>query len=42
MEIVVEPKKLEWWFWTVTVIFIITALLGWVAGYYFVIVISAI
>ena len=42
MEIVVEPKKLEWWFWTVTSIFIITALLGWVAGYYFVMAISAI
>ena len=41
MEIVVEPKKLEWWFWTVTSIFIIPALLGWVAGYYFVMVASA-
>jgi hypothetical protein len=42
MKFIVEPKKLEWWFWTVTFIFIITALLGWLPGYYLVMIISAI
>lgn len=42
MKFVVEPNKIEWWFWTVTFIFIITALLGWLPGYYLVMLISAI
>ena len=42
MKVVVEPNKIEWWFWTVTFIFIITALLGWLPGYYLVMIISAI
>jgi hypothetical protein len=42
MNAVAEPKKIEWWFWTVTFIFIITALLGWLPGYYLVMIISAI
>lgn len=42
MKFIVEPKKLEWWFWTVTFIFIIAALLGWLPGYYLVMIISAI
>lgn len=42
MKFTIEPKKLEWWFWTVTFVFIITALLGWVPGYYLVMIISAI
>ena len=42
MKLVVEPKKIEWWFWAVTFIFIITALLGWFPGFYLVMIISAI
>lgn len=42
MKIIVEPKSIEWWLWTVTLIFIITAVLGWSPGYYFVMIISAI
>lgn len=42
MKFMVEPKKIDWWFWAVTFIFIITALSGWVPGYYFVMIISAI
>ena len=42
MKIIVKPEKIDSWFWTVTFVFIITALLGWLPGYYLVIVISAI
>jgi len=42
MKIIMEPKKIEWWFWTITLSFIITALLGWPQGYYLVVLISAI
>jgi hypothetical protein len=42
MKVIVEPKKIDWWFWTVIFIFIIAALLGWLPGYYLVIIISAI
>ena len=42
MKIIVEPKSIDWWFWTVTLILIITAVLGWPPGYYFVMIISAI
>ncbi len=42
MKFIVEPKKIDWWFWAITFIFIITALSGWIPGYYFVMVISAI
>ncbi len=41
MKIIVEPKKIEWWLWAVTFLFIIAALLGWVPGYYLVMIISA-
>lgn len=42
MKLIIEPKKIEWWFWTVTLVFIITALSGWLPGYYLVMIISAI
>ena len=42
MKVVVEPKNIEWWVWAVTFIFIIIALLGWLPGYYLVMIISAI
>lgn len=42
MKIIIEPKKIDWWFWAITLVFIIAALFGWVPGYYFVMIISAI
>ncbi len=42
MKFIIEPKKIEWWFWTITFVFIIAALLGWSQGYYLVVLISAI
>ena len=42
MKIIIEPKKIDWWFWTITLAFIIAALLGWAPGYYLVVLISAI
>ena len=42
MKLIIEPKKIEWWFWTITLAFIIIALLGWSQGCYLVVVISAI
>jgi hypothetical protein len=41
MNLIIEPKRIEWWFWTITLAFIITALLGWPPGYYIVVLISA-
>ena len=42
MKLIIEPKKIEWWFWTITFVFIAAALLGWSKGYYLVVLISAI
>lgn len=35
------PKDIHWWFWLITLVFIVAALTGWSQGYYFVIGISA-
>ena len=40
MELAVRTKEVEWWFWALTLVFIIFALSGWIPGYYFVIAIS--
>ena len=42
MKFIIEPKKIEWWFWTLTLTFIVVALFGWSQGYYLVVLISAI
>ena len=42
MKFIVDPKRIDWWFWAGILIFIITALLGWNLGYYFVMIINAI
>ena len=42
MKVVIEPKKIDWWFWTITLAFIIAALLGWSPGYYLVVLISVV
>jgi hypothetical protein len=36
-----DIHKTDWWFWTVTSVFIMVALLGWVPAYYLVMLISA-
>ncbi len=41
MKIITNTKDLRWWLWFVTLIFIISALGGWVTGYYIVIGLSA-
>jgi hypothetical protein len=41
MKVIIKPQKIDWWFWTIISIFILTALLEWVPGYYIVMVISA-
>ena len=40
MKIKIDMQSVEWWFWTVTLAFIIAALAGWTPGYAAVIVVS--
>ena len=40
MQIKIAPNDLRWWFWLVTLLVILAALTGWIAGYYLVISIS--
>jgi len=40
VKITMDIKKSDWWFWAVISAFILIALLGWVPGYYIVILIS--
>lgn len=42
MELTINVKDVEWWFWAITLAFIILALIGWVPGYYIVIALSGI
>jgi hypothetical protein len=41
MKLIIEPGKIDWWFWTIISVLILTALLGWVPGYYLVMAVSA-
>jgi hypothetical protein len=41
MKLQINPRDIRWWFWLVTLIFIILALFGWQPAYYTVIAISA-
>lgn len=41
MKFAINPKDIRWWFWFITLLFIIAALLGWTPGYAIVILISA-
>jgi len=36
-----SPTDVRWWFWIVTLVFIVAALAGWTSGYYIVMAISA-
>ena len=42
MELAIKAREVEWWFWFVTLAFIISALSGWLPGYYIVMVISCV
>ena len=42
MELKINTKDVSWWFWALTLAFIVIALIGWVPGYYIVMFISAI
>lgn len=42
MKLKLEWKDPFWWFWAVTLAFIVAALAGWTPGYYVVIAISAV
>ena len=41
MKLQITLKKIDWWFWAVTLIFILSELLGWSFGYLVVMGISA-
>lgn len=40
MKLKISINSIEWWFWTVTLVFIVSAISGWSPGYYVVIGIS--
>ncbi len=42
MKLKLDLKDTFWWFWAITLVFIVTAIAGWKPGYYIVIAISAI
>ena len=42
MELAINIREIEWWFWAVTLAFIIFALVGWIPSYYIVMAISGI
>lgn len=42
MELKMDVGNIRWWFWLVTLAFIVAAVVGWVPGYYVVIGISAV
>ena len=41
MKLKIDSNDIRWWFWLVTLAFIIAALLGWTPAYFIVIAISA-
>jgi hypothetical protein len=41
MKLQMHTADIRWWFWAVTLVFIIAALSGWMPGYYLVMAISA-
>ena len=42
MELKMRPTDIRWWFWPVTLVFMVAALAGWTPGYYVVMAISAV
>jgi hypothetical protein len=41
MQLKIDVMDIRWWFWTITMAFIIAAVTGWIPGYYVVMGISA-
>lgn len=41
MEPKINAADFRWWFWAITLVFILAALVGWAPGYYVVMGISA-
>jgi hypothetical protein len=41
MELKINATDIRWWFWAITLVFIIAAVAGWTPGYYVVMGISA-
>jgi len=42
MKVKIEPTDAFWWFWAITLAFIVAAIAGWTPGYYAAILVSAI
>ena len=42
MRPVINPGTIDWWFWPIIFVFLLSGMFGWPQGFYFVIVISAI
>lgn len=40
MQLKIDVRSIEWWFWAITLVFIIAALAGWTPGYAAVIIVS--
>ena len=40
MQLKIDVRSIEWWFWAITLAFIIAALTGWTPGYAAVIIVS--
>lgn len=41
MQLAIQPREVTWWFWAVTLVLIIAAVLGWKPAYAAVMVLSA-
>ena len=42
MQLRIDVKEIGWWFWAITLLFIVTALAGWIPGYYATMILSGI
>jgi len=42
MELKISATDIRWWFWSITLAFIVAAVVGWTPGYYIVMGISAV
>ncbi len=42
MKLQIDAADICWWFWAITLVFIVAALIGWTPGYYVVIGLSAV
>lgn len=42
MKPVIHPESLEWWFWPVIFVFLLSGMLGWPQGFYVVVAVSSV